>query len=308
MQAKWLKPPDEKPGEARPRGVWAPPPDGQPLWFHRIPVFRRPDELESLCDVVDDLLGLGCDQAIHHRRPDARVSIFPGNGTSVIVADAGDAAELSDVYARIVALQTAYWTLGQELGSEILWVSNHFAVLIQDAAVEHLRQQADHLIWLNQEFTLYQALLTEHVTRLAPEDGTRWESLAATWGLEPFLQQLDKRLGDFGQLVERVLQRLQGEATSRLNEVVMVLTIVSGVSAVAALAGFATGAVLRHVRDLNIIVIAVAAVVLTILVLSLTTAFRFNVLRRLTARLHPPTDLRAGGSPEPRATPSRERT
>lgn len=282
----WVRP-DDLSGGQRPAGVWASPDDGQLFWFHRIPSFRSSTPAVSLCDAAEELFRLDSSVALQYPDHGGRVAVFPGNGHSVVVSDSAaggeSSAEIADRYSRIVALQSAYWTLGQELGSRILWVSNRFSLMTQAHQIGRLREEADRLIWLNQEFTLYQSLLNEHVVRLAPDDLVRWERLASAWGLAQFLQQLDKRLVDFAQLGERFLQRLQEEATSRLNGVVMVLTIVSGVSAIAALVAFATGAALRRANTLNIVIIVIAAIAITTLVLSLTL-LRFSRTRLLAAR------------------------
>jgi hypothetical protein len=264
-------------------GVWAPPPEGQVLWLHRVPVFRSSDGSDTLCGRASELLGLSCDLGIEYGGPQHRVAVFPGQGTSVIVVDEGDPRAISESFTRVMALQTAYWTIGQQLGSLILRDSNHFSVLSRDRNMKDLRKEGDHLITLSQEFTLYRSLLTEHVTRLAPADAIRWDHIARAWDLSGFLAQLDKRLEDFGQLGDRFLQRMQEEASARLNAVVIILTIVSGVGTVAALVDFATRRSPGTAQGGNVLILVVAGVLISVLVLSLT-AVRARLNRGVTTR------------------------
>jgi hypothetical protein len=254
------------------RGVWAAPKQGQIQWLHRIPVLCRPsaDHL-SLCSDVEDVFGIDCSERVDYRFTGHRATVVPCQGTSIVVVDDGNAKSTVEQFSKIVCLQSAYWAAGQELGSAILKASNDFAIVSRGASVGRIRREGYRLVRLSQQFSLFESLLSEHVTRLAPSELTLWEHTARAWDLPGFLHQVDKRVADFGLLGDRFLQRAQDEAASRLNAVVILLTIVSGVGTAAAIVDFADQSGLGSPNTTHILLLALVGAFLGAFVLAMTT-------------------------------------
>jgi hypothetical protein len=220
---------------------------------------------------VEEVFGMDCSERIDFERGGHRATVVPCQGTSIVVVDDGDVASTVDQFSKIVCLQGAYWAAGQELGSAILKASNDFALVSRGASVGRIRREGYRLVRLSQQFSLFESLLSEHVTRLAPSELTLWEHTARAWNLPGFLHQVDKRVTDFGLLGDRFLQRAQDEAASRLNAVVILLTIVSGVGTAAAIIDFADQSGLGSPNAAHILLLALVATFLGAFVLAVTT-------------------------------------
>jgi hypothetical protein len=282
-------PDDDSPN--RSEGLWKRPRQGQVQWLHRIPVLRRHADRtgESLCSTVEAVLGIDCAERIDYQNSDLQMTVVPGDGTSVIAVDDGPADLVAAVvaqFAAIIALQTAYWAAGQELSTAILKSSIDFALISRHPRLPSAREAGYRLVSLSQDFSLFQGLLSQRLLNLAPSDTTFWEHIARAWGLQWFLEQMDKRLDDFGTLGDRFLRKMQDDAASRLNTVVIILTVVSGVSTAASLIVFAQERNLAHPVAWNVTLLVLAAVAITAFVAAVT---------RLPARKH----RQRGDNPSP---------
>ncbi|RMH86137.1 MAG: hypothetical protein D6681_16055 [Calditrichaeota bacterium] len=200
------------------------------MWAHRIFVVEcaEQSEFEEWTQLAHQLIPQHQPKPVENVSIHQNICFYPSIGNSAVVYLAGMEETRKQVASlpRVIELQNAYWAGADSINQKLFRQIVRFSIDKKDSIGE-LQEQSENILEIVEQITIYNAVMKNHITQLAPQDIVIWESLAKAWRLNQLLESIDEKLSTFQQMNERVLSRLLNRQNSRLNTMVLVFTFVS---------------------------------------------------------------------------------
>ncbi len=246
-------------------GVWKPEPAGRCMWFHVIPALVVRGEEAPLLPTAK-AVGPVHDKSIFvYSKGGKEALVAPNIGVSPVVSRDATPEELLNAFAEVVTRLNAYWAGTYRIGRQATRELVDLAALRSHRRTRAIRSRSLDLLDMHDSVVLFRSLFADEVLRLPPLGHELWVRLADRWNLDSMLADVEERQVALGVMGDRFLNRVQDDQTVKLNQIVLVLTLINAVGIAATLIDFSQGGALHAPEVARLALVAAFSAGLTVL-------------------------------------------
>ncbi len=193
----------------------------RPLWVHRLLAFDK-----SYSDLdLSHLVALQRHQEVRiESDSDESYRFIPGQGTSVVLSEAGD---LPAEIVEPLALLNAYYAGSSKYDEAVFWGISQLQAISHGKGRYGVKSKADEILALQERVLLFRAAVDHQAHNLSPQEQVVWQKISAAWNLQPLIDGVASNVATLDGIFQHVAESRRSEQADRLALLVLIFTAAS---------------------------------------------------------------------------------